>query len=60
MDRWTTLAISILLAVVADRKEARKVYPALAKIYVKIHMLAQLDQNLQVEIERQEAKAGGK
>lgn len=59
MDFWTSLALSVLLQVVANRNEARRIFPGLAKLYVKIHLLAQASPELRAEIEKQEAKIGG-
>jgi hypothetical protein len=60
MDRWTRLAFAILLEVVSDKRQARQVLPALAKLYIKIDMLSEIEPALRVEIERQEEKEAKK
>jgi len=60
MDFYYRLAFNVLLQLLAERKEAKRFYPVLAKLYVRIHFLAQADEQLQAEIEHQEAKAGGR
>jgi hypothetical protein len=60
MDTWTNLAITVFLELLRDNKRAVKFFPAIAKVYHKIHLMAQLDQRLQAEIEHQEAKSGGR
>lgn len=56
MDFYISLAITVLLQVLKDRKQAKRVYPALAKVYVQTELVAQTDQSLMDEIDRQRRK----
>lgn len=60
MDFLTKLAITAVLDLISDRKAAKKAYPAIAKVYVKIEFLANLDQALLDEIQHQRAKESKK
>jgi len=60
MDRWTTLAFAVLLDVISTGKAARKVYPQLAKVFVKIELLASLDPLLSDYIAKQREKEASK
>lgn len=58
MDFYINLAISILLQVIRDSKANKKFYPALAKVYVKLQIAANMDQALVLEIEKQLEREG--
>jgi hypothetical protein len=58
MDFWTQLAFNAVLQLIGNRKDAKRFYPVLAKVYVKIHLLAQLEPDLQKAIRVQEVKVG--
>lgn len=60
MDTWLTMAFALILALLKDKKAVTKYFAVLAKIYVQIHLAAQMDQRLQAEIEHQELKVGGR
>jgi hypothetical protein len=51
MDFYVDLAITVLLRILKDRTTSRRYYPALAKVFVAIRDLADLDKNLAAEIQ---------
>lgn len=60
MNFYINLAISVLLQVVGDIKEAKKIYPALAKIFIKLEIISQVDPAFMAEVEHQRKKERGK
>lgn len=60
MESWFPLAVTVMLQVLGDRKNAPKYFAAIAKVYVKIDQMVQLDPRLQAEVEHQRAKTGGR
>ena len=58
MDFYINLGLSVALQVLKDAKQARRFFPVLAKIYVKVELLAQQDEQLQAEIDHQRKKEG--
>jgi len=58
MDFWTDLAFTVILKVVADKKQIAKFRSVLAKIYVKIELASSMDQKLFDEIQSQRTKQG--
>jgi len=58
MDFYINLGIAVLLQVLRDLKQAQRYFPAIAKVYAKIEKAAQLDEQLQAEIEHQRKKEG--
>jgi hypothetical protein len=50
---WTTIAIGVVLEAIGDSKKSDKVKRAIAKVYAKIHMAAQMDQTLASYIDAQ-------
>jgi len=58
MDFYINLALGVLLQVLKDTGQARRFFPALAKIYVKTELLAQGNESLQAEIDHQRKKEG--
>jgi len=56
MDFYINLALGVALQVLKDAKQARRFFPVLAKVYVKVELLAQQDEKLQAEIEHQRRK----
>lgn len=53
MDLWTTLAISTVIELLKNKANARKAYPALAKLAVAILKLSLMEPALEKEVERQ-------
>lgn len=43
MDFYVDLAVAVLLRLIKDRRSVAKYYSALAKVYVTLMQLAQLD-----------------
>lgn len=60
MDFWSNLAFSIVLAIIANRKDVSRSYPVLAKVFVKIRFLSLADARLADEIAKQEEKESRK
>lgn len=58
MDFWTALAFNAVLQLLGDKKQYAKFGSVIAKVYVKIEKLAQLDQRLTDAIRLQRAKEG--
>lgn len=58
MDFWTQAAFSVVLALLANPKRDKKFSAVIAKVFVKIEKLAQLDQTLTMAIREQRVKEG--
>lgn len=52
MDFYVDLAVAVLLRLVKDRRGIVKYYPALAKVYLAIRDLADVDPKLAAELEK--------
>lgn len=57
MDFYVDLAITVLLRLLKDRKSAQKYYPAIAKVYLAIRTMSELDLSLMAEITKRERQA---
>lgn len=53
MDLWTTLAIATVIELLKNKANARKAFPALAKLAVAILKLAQFEPLLNDELTKQ-------
>ena len=57
---WTNIAIGVVLDAIGDNKKSVKVKQALAKVYAKIQVASQMDQQLatfiSAQLERERSK----
>lgn len=56
MDFYVTMAISVMLQLLTDKKQLTKWAPAFAKVYVRIKRVAENDPTLAAAIARAEEK----
>lgn len=54
MDLYVRLALNVLLELVKDRRGAQKFYPALAKLYLALRDLSELDSRLMAEVTKRD------
>ena len=50
MDFYVDLAVAVLLRLISDRRNAAKYYAALAKVFLKLRQLSEIDLAFKNEI----------
>lgn len=56
MDVWTSIGIAAVLEVLKSRKDWRRNATKLAKLYVKLDQLVQVEPELRAEVEAQRSR----